>query len=221
MEDTESKFRRRRRPTNHPADTDREGYGEGGRLSYYRRPDTPTTCRENAVADRQYKFSWDFIGDVAAGRPTLGDTTRIEVYRLFQYTLQDVLEEKFGTEVTDRVFFDAGYKAGINFCKQYIGEIADLCAYIEKVKQKFLDMNIGILRIESADMEQCTFVLTVAEDMDCSGLRDGRAVSSYDEGFITGIFSAYSGQMLQVKESDCWYTGDRTSRFHITPMPPA
>ncbi|MDR2603914.1 MAG: 4-vinyl reductase [Desulfovibrio sp.] len=171
------------------------------------------------MADRQYEFSWDFIGDVEEGRPNLGNTTRIEVYRLFQYTLRDVLEEKFGTETADRILFDAGYKAGIHFCRQFIGEAPDLNTYIEKVKQALLDLKVGILRIESADMDNFTFVLTVAEDLDCSGLPDmGHAVCSYDEGFITGIFYAFGGRMLNVKESDCWCTGDRTCRFHVTPM---
>ncbi|MDR1685394.1 MAG: 4-vinyl reductase [Desulfovibrio sp.] len=175
------------------------------------------------MADRQYEFSWDFIGDVEEGRPNLGNTTRIEVYRLFQYTLRDVLEEKFGTEVADSILFDAGYKAGLNFCKQFINETSsDLNVYIEKVKQTLLDLKIGILRVESADTEKCTFVLTVAEDLDCSGLPDmGHAVCTYDEGFIAGIFYAFGGQMLNVKESDCWCTGDRTCRFHVTPMSPA
>jgi predicted hydrocarbon binding protein len=179
-------------------------------------------CKENDMADRQYQFSWDFIGDVEDGRPNLGNTTRIEVYRLFQYTLRDVLEEKFGTEVADRILFDAGYKAGINFCEQFIEKTSDLSTYIEQVKKALLDLNIGILRMESADAEKCTFVLTVAEDLDCSGLPDmGHAVCTYDEGFITGIFYSFNGQRLEVKESDCWCTGDRTCRFHVNPAAPA
>ena len=60
---------------------------------------------------RQYKFDWQFIGDIELGRPHLGKMTRIEMYRLFQYTLRDVLEEEFGTERADRMLYKAGFLA--------------------------------------------------------------------------------------------------------------
>ena len=36
-------------------------------------------------ADRKYKFSWDLLGDITTGRPNLGNSTRVEVYRLLQF----------------------------------------------------------------------------------------------------------------------------------------
>ena len=42
--------------------------------------------------DRKYKFSWDLLGDIQAGRPHLGNTTRVEVYRLLQFAFRDVIE---------------------------------------------------------------------------------------------------------------------------------
>jgi predicted hydrocarbon binding protein len=175
-------------------------------------------AKEFDMSGRQYEFSWDFIGDVDEGRPNLGNTTRIEVYRLFQYTLRDVLEERYGTETADRILYDAGFKAGINFCTHLIGKVDELGAFVENVKQALLDLNVGILRVESADVDKLVFNLTVAEDLDCSGLPDmGHAVCTYDEGFIAGIFYAHSGQLLEVKETDCWCTGDRTCRFLVKP----
>ncbi|MGE9985602.1 V4R domain-containing protein, partial [Desulfovibrio sp. SGI.169] len=67
------------------------------------------------MKSRPYRFSWDFIGDVEDGRLNLGNSTRIEVYRLFQYTLRDVLEARYGTEESDRILYEAGYLAGKNF----------------------------------------------------------------------------------------------------------
>jgi predicted hydrocarbon binding protein len=75
---------------------------------------------------------------------------------------------------------------------------------------------IGILRLEKADMENMSFVLTVSEDLDCSGLPIyGTTVCDYDEGFIAGILHAYTGQHFSAVEVDCWATGDRTCRFEV------
>ena len=35
-----------------------------------------------AMQERKYRFSWDLLGDLELGRPNLGNTTRVEVYRL-------------------------------------------------------------------------------------------------------------------------------------------
>ncbi|MDR2055980.1 MAG: 4-vinyl reductase [Desulfovibrio sp.] len=165
-----------------------------------------------------YKFSWDFIGDLEEGRPNLGNTTRVEVYRLFQYALRDVLEEELGTEKADRILYRAGYLAGKALAEKFVGHKESLYDYVEKVKQILLDLNIGILRVESADKDKLHFLLTVAEDLDCSGLPDmGHAVCTYDEGFIAGVFNAFSGMEYDVREIDCWCTGDRTCRFEVKP----
>ena len=58
-------------------------------------------------------------------------------------------------------------------------------------------------------------ILTVSEDADCSGLPVlGETVCNYDEGFISGILSLYSGKTYEAIEVDCWAIGDRVCRFH-------
>jgi predicted hydrocarbon binding protein len=81
-------------------------------------------------------------------------------------------------------------------------------------------MNIGILRVELADFNLGHFILTISEDLDCSGLPElGDEVCTYDEGFIAGILQSYTGSPFQVKEVDCWCTGDRTCRFKADRIP--
>ena len=41
----------------------------------------------------------------------------------------------------------------------------------------------------------------------------GETVCSYDEGFISGVLSLYSGKPYTAVEVDCWATGDRVCRF--------
>ena len=40
------------------------------------------------MENRLYAFDWKYIGDMELGRPNLGKTARLEIYRLFQYTLR-------------------------------------------------------------------------------------------------------------------------------------
>ena len=170
------------------------------------------------MSDRLYKFTWDFIGDIEQGRPNLGNTTRIEVYRLFQYTLRDVLEEEFGTEKADRIFYKAGFLAGRHFSEKFLGKHDTLDSFLVRAQQTLLELGIGILRMEDADLAQDSFMLTVAEDLDCSGLPEmDHAVCTYDEGFIAGLFHMQTGREFEVKEVDCWCTGDRTCRFEVRP----
>ena len=162
----------------------------------------------------KYKFSWDLIGDIENGRPNLGTSTRLEIYRLMQFTFRDVMEEQLGTEKTDKIFYDAGYLAGQEFYRHYIGEEDDFHRFIRRLQTLLKEMGMGILRMETADIEQGKLILSVAEDLDCSGLPDvGHEICTYDEGFIAGILHSFTGDKFKVKEVECWCTGDRTCRF--------
>jgi Predicted hydrocarbon binding protein (contains V4R domain) len=170
------------------------------------------------MAERQYQFSWEFIGDIATGRPNLGNTTRIEMYRLFQYTLRDVLEERLGTKEADTMLYQAGFLAGKHFCEQFIGNPETDEEFFAKVQQVMEDMHIGILRMEASAPGADGISLSIAEDLDCSGLPDvGHEVCTYDEGFLAGLFQSRTGKPFEVKEIDCWCTGDRTCRFSVKP----
>jgi hypothetical protein len=61
--------------------------------------------------------------------------------------------------------------------------------------------------------------LTAAEDLDCSGLPvTGDMVCDYDEGFIAGVLSTYSGREFVAREVDCWASGGRICRFAARPL---
>ncbi|MDD4137595.1 MAG: 4-vinyl reductase [Methanoregula sp.] len=165
---------------------------------------------------RKYRFSWNILGDIKAGRPSLGPMARLEIYRLMQYTFRDILEQEFGTEKTDELFFTAGLLAGKEFYKNVMGTPADLNEFVRKLQQLFMEMSIGILRIEKADPDKGSFIMTVSEDLDCSGLPEtGFGVCTYDEGFIAGLMESFTGEPFDVREIDCWCTGDRTCRFAV------
>ncbi len=166
------------------------------------------------MTSRKYEFSWELLGDIAKGRPNLGPNTRLEVYRLMQFAFRDIIEQHLGTDKTDQIFYEAGKLAGIAFYKNTLPIINDFNSFLKTLQETLISMGIGILRVEEADMDKGLLVLTVSEDLDCSGLPDiGNEVCTYDEGFIAGLLESFTGCPFRVKEVDCWCTGDRTCRF--------
>ena len=166
------------------------------------------------MADRKYTFTWDLLGNPELGRPNLGNFARVEVYRLMQYTLRDVIESKLGTEETDKIFYEAGRMAGLAFYEHFLDGPEDVAEFAKKLQSVLKEMKIGVLRIESMTESAEKLTLTVDEDLDCSGLPESDyEICVYDEGFIAGILENFTGKNYLVKEIDCWCTGSRTCRF--------
>jgi len=131
-----------------------------------------------------------------------------------QFSFRDVLEENFGTEEADRVFREAGYLAGREFYNHLIGPQDSLGGFINKSQCALKEMGIGILRVEESDLAGTNFVLTVSEDLECSGMPEtGAELCTYDEGFIAALLESFSDKRFTVREIDCWSTGERTCRF--------
>jgi len=165
---------------------------------------------------RKYQFDWDSTvgADMKLARPSLGPSTRVEVYRLFQFTLRDVLEQRYGTEAADDLFREAGVIAGKAFFHKFLNDAQNVSNLAAKIQESFTALGIGIFRVENAAEDNSHFIFTVEEDLDCSGLPDtSDVVCVYDEGFIQGILESFSGRGFDVKEIDCWCTGARTCRF--------
>ncbi len=169
--------------------------------------------------DRNYnKFTWEDLGDIEKGRPNLGTLAPVLVYRLLQYTLRDVLITEFDVEKANDIFIKSGRLAGFHFCENLLNKELDFNSFVAELQKTLKEQKIGILRMEKFDPVRLEMTLTVAEDLDCSGLPStDEVVCQYDEGFIGGILEAYTGQPFQVKEIDCWGTGDRVCRFDVRP----
>ncbi len=163
---------------------------------------------------RKYAFSWALLGNLQEGRPNLGNTTRLEMYRLMQFCFRDVIEQQLGSDETDRIFYQAGHLAGRQFYSNVIGQPVSFEDFISKLQAALKELGVGILRVEEADPSATRLVMTVSEDLDCSGLPEqGHEICTYDEGFIAALLESFSGKPFNVKEIDCWCTGDRTCRF--------
>jgi len=164
-----------------------------------------------------YRFSWKDLGDLEAGRPNLGNLMNVAVYRLMQYTLRDVLNRHLSVEKAAELLREAGKLAGTEFCANLLDCSLPFNGFIAQLQEKLLFLKIGVLRVEKTDFEKMEFILTVAEDLDCSGLPFAdETVCEYDEGFIAGVLEVYTGREFDAREIDCWASGERTCRFKAT-----
>lgn len=164
-------------------------------------------------------FEWSMLGDVGTGRPNLGPSMPVAVYRLMQFTLRDLLVQELGADRADHLFYEAGRRSGAEYFRHVMQPQSNLDGFFAELQRTLKDLNIGIFRVESMQEEQGSFVVTVAEDLDCSGIPVcSEQICTYDEGFLSAVFEAQTGRQYRVKEVDCWGTGDRVCRFTIDPV---
>lgn len=156
------------------------------------------------------------IGDIHAGRPNLGPDVPVWIYRLMQYTLRAALEKDFGADKADEILYNAGKKAGVRFCESKIGKDLDSNDFISTLQRELKENKIAIFRVEKQAPDGGQYIVTMAEDLDCSGLPvTDETVCVYDEGFLAGIMSFYTGRNFDAREVDCWATGERICRFEV------
>ena len=159
-------------------------------------------------------FNWETLGDIKEGRGDLGEDMPVVVYRLMQFTMLDVLSKAHGLDQANAYFRDAGFLAGSEFAKNVLDLSVDFDTFVADLQKALAELKIGVLRVEAFESDTGRLVLTVEQDLDCSGLPiTNENVCIYDEGFIAGILNAYTGKPYDVREIDCWASGDRVCRF--------
>jgi predicted hydrocarbon binding protein len=165
--------------------------------------------------DQIYSFEWRRLGDLMLGRGNIGPEMPVSVYRLMQYTLMDELNDVYGAAQAHELFRRAGLRAGKAFAENMLDRSLAFNEFIAQLQQRLHEMKIGILRMEKSDLVSLEFVLTMEEDVACSGLPiSGQTVCWYDEGFIAGILGIYTQKNFVAVEVDCWATGGTVCRFN-------
>jgi uncharacterized protein len=166
-----------------------------------------------------WRFDWSDLGDISEGRPNLGPDCPVLVYRLFEFTMRDALTRRYGAAEAAKVLREAGEIAGEAFCRNVLDRSLELDDFIADLQRRLRELNVGRLRVERADPAASEFTLTIAEDLDCSGLPvTDETVCDYDEGFIAGIMRTYFGREFVARETDCWASGGRICRFEVKPL---
>lgn len=171
--------------------------------------------KNNIFLENTPEFTFeDYMSFNKESRGNMGDMLPVQVYRLLEYSLREELLERLGKNEQIAIFRKAGYRAGAFFASHFLDLTLSLNRFVAQLQQRMEEMKMGVLRLEQIDEVAGKFVLTVAEDADCSGLPVlGETVCNYDEGFIAGILSTYTGRQYTAVEVDCWATGDRVCRF--------
>ncbi len=162
-------------------------------------------------------FCWENLGDLEIGRPNLGGMTPVLIYRLMQYALRTVLSQQLGLPAAREIFVNAGRLAGQEFCRSVLDTTLPLDRFFVELARTLEEWKIGLLEIEDIRPDTLQMTLTVSEDLDCSGLPVcDQTMCDFDEGFLAGILTAYTGRHFHVEEISCWATGDRICRFQVT-----
>jgi predicted hydrocarbon binding protein len=161
------------------------------------------------------QFTLDDIGNIEEGRPTLGSQVPVYTYRLLKYSLRDVLISQLDPQRAQDIFIEAGRVAGRQIGATIDPEL-DVDDVLEILCEEMRRLGMGILAVEKLDRESLNMVLTVEEDLDCSGLPAvDETVCAFDEGFLAGVLEAYAGGDFMAKELDCWANGARLCRFAV------
>ena len=172
---------------------------------------------ENIFLDSVPKESLEtFLKTDRNGRENLGEDIPVFVYRMLEFSLKLELENEFDCKTQIKIFRQAGRRAGVYFANNFLDLNQSLDDFVCQLQNKLQEFKMGVLRIESIDVESGRIILTIAEDADCSGLPIlGQTVCNYDEGLIAGILSTYLKKDYEAIEVDCWATGSRVCRFHV------
>jgi len=154
------------------------------------------------------------VGDLAKGRPTLGDTMSIAVYRMVVDSIKTAITMEYGVEKTAEIIYRAGEHAGRVMYAGFLRNVKDETELFEKVRDLFLIFKIGFFEVVSKDDENREFLFDISEDLDCSGLpEDGSTKCIFDEGLISGILYSFYGRHYITHEISCWGTGEESCVF--------
>ena len=156
----------------------------------------------------------DFMEFGKEEREILGSEIPIMVYRLMEFSLREEIISECGKEKQIEIFREAGRRAGTYIAQHMLDLSLPFNEFIAQLQARIEEMKMGILRVEAQDGKAKKLILTVSEDADCSGLPLlGETVCNYDEGFLAGILTSYTGRVYNATEVNCWATGDRVCRF--------
>jgi len=162
----------------------------------------------------KFDLTWENLGNIEEGRPTFGTDCPVLIYRLLQFSLRNVIETELGEGKGGEFLYKAGQMAGKLIYDKFLADIKDLDKLLTKLADLLYELKVCTFRVEKSVPEKCEFVITAEEDLDCSGVPEiGWSICQFDEGFVSGILSVFTGKNVHCKEVDCWTTGERLCRI--------
>ena len=169
-------------------------------------------------SNENYSFAWENFGNIKEGRGELGEEMPILVYRLVMFTMYEILVRKSGEDFAKGCLRDGGYLAGSEFTHNELDTSLPPADFIHELQRKLEIYKIGVLHMESIDNDENEIVLTVSQDLNCSGFPITKeTMRTYTEGFLEGAIETYTGKPYNVTGINCWVSGVRMCRFTINP----
>lgn len=159
----------------------------------------------------------DLIGNPKAGRPILGPTVTVEMFRALR--LVGVMEGLDGTLGKDAsaLVYNSGKHVGLSLGKAILEKSGqDLNLYVQLVTAKLKELGVGLMSIPEIDLAKGFLKVRVDECITCAGMPNiGKAVCHFEGGLVSGVLEAFlgAGKKVAVKESKCWALGDTTCEF--------
>lgn len=174
---------------------------------------TPNNQNEADVMDS------DELGNIDLGRAEIGTDMPVLVYRLFQLSIRKALNDEYGDGEMINLLRRAGKIAGRTFTRMLLDTSLEFDEFFAQLSQKAHEMQIGLLSLEKFNPETGSIMVSINDDLDCSGMKDtGQTFCQYDEGFISGVLYEYANKNYSVTEIECWGTGATACRFEARPM---
>ncbi len=147
------------------------------------------------------RFSWADLETSPPAAPTSAKTSPWPSTRLLQYTLRDHPDLRPRGAASRRTVRQGRSLAGFHFCKNILDPALNPNEFLAALQQKLRSFPSESCALKGR-FRKATFTLTVAEELDCSGLPcSEETVCQYDEGFIAGRFRGLHGKPFTEKRS--------------------
>ena len=84
------------------------------------------------------KYQWKNLGNISIGRPDLGDTVPVAIYRQLEFSLIEVLTRRYGSKEANDIFREAGFIAGVEFARFHLNTHISKYSIIFRKPKKFV-----------------------------------------------------------------------------------
>ncbi len=161
----------------------------------------------------------DLIGDPKAGRPVLGGTATVAMFRSLRLIgVMEGLDDTLGKD-SRALVYNSGKHFGGALGLDILQETGpDLGLYVPAVAERLKDLGVGLMSVVQMDLAAGTLTVRVDECITCAGMPNiGKAVCHFEGGMVSGVLEAFlgAGKKAAVEESKCWALGDRTCQFEV------
>lgn len=151
----------------------------------------------------------ELIGDPVKGRPTLGATAPVAMFRTLRLVgMMESLNNMIGDAST--LVYTSGKEVGKKLGKTIVEKIGkEIEQFVPAVAREVKNLGIGMMNITKADVEHGFLEIKVDECITCSGAPNiNQRVCHFEAGFISGVLERLLDKTVNVIETKCNCMGE-------------